>query len=42
VPVDSGSDQTGRTGGKCWFVVMFTLYTVHEVLLRLPKEEKGD
>jgi hypothetical protein len=32
VQVASGSGQTGRTGGKCLFVVMFTGCAVQQVL----------
>jgi hypothetical protein len=36
VQVASDSGQTGRVSGKCWFVVMFTVFTVHKMVLRFP------
>jgi len=35
----SGSGQTGRTSGKCWFVWSFMLFTVHIMLLMLPNKQ---
>ena len=37
-----GSGQTGRTGGKCWFVGIFVFGTVQLILFWLPNEGKGD
>ena len=34
VHIASGSGQTGRTSGKCWFVRRFTVCTVHHLLFR--------
>jgi hypothetical protein len=34
VQVASGSGQTGKTDGKCWFLVIFTDCTVHNKLFR--------
>jgi len=37
-----GSGQTGRTSGKCSFMISFMFSTVHKMLLSLPNEGKRD
>ena len=37
-----GGAQTGRTSGKCWFVMRFMICTVHVMLFRLRNQEIWD